>query len=350
MASSDRLVYRLDLKLRSLHKEQSLVTKTGKTGILDQPFLSEYLRLANTEEIVPGVEFIALDALSKNFNLYEDDRERQQILAAMADELNDSAPNNILASIQIIQNLYPSIYLLGEQQLTLTRDRAIDNGKGFATIINPPTIASPSPAPNPTPTIHTTPAISQQPLATGKESQPKSGLVIGFCIVSAVIGGAIANSFSKSPNPAPTAANNPQPIATGVQASSIENNNSAPTNTVATPQTRPSPAQAIRDHYQALNARNYDLTWDNLTSRFKSESGNSSTLARKEYEDWWNSVRSIDLQRAETASISSDGSRAVVSYRHGYTMNTGRFVQDKYTHIFLVWDEGKGKWLIDRRS
>ena len=167
-----------------------------------------------------------------------------------------------------------------------------------------------------------------------------------FCIVSAILGGVIVNSFNKSPNPA----NTPQPTSTGVQASSIGNNNSAPNRTVTAPQTRLSPAQAIRDHYQALNARNYDLAWDNLTSHFKSESVNSSTLARKEYEDWWNSVRSIDLQRVETSSISSDGNSAVVNYRHGYTMNSGRFIQDRHTHIFLVWDVEKSKWLIDKRS
>jgi hypothetical protein len=235
-----------------------------------------------------------------------------------------------LASIQTIHNIYPSIYLLAQEQLILTRGRATKEAE----------------VRNELPVIEAPP----EPI-TPKQPQTKSGLVIGVCIISAIFGGAIVNSFSKSPNPAsPTAANNPQPISSGVQASSTGNNNLVPTSTAATPQTRPSPAQAIRDHYQALNARNYDLTWDNLTSRFKSESGNSYTLARKEYEDWWNSVRSIDLQRAETASVSSDGSRAIVSYRHGFTMNTGRFVQDKHTHIFLVWDEEKGKWLIDKRS
>jgi hypothetical protein len=239
-----------------------------------------------------------------------------------------------LASIQTIHNIYPSIYLLAQDQLILTKGRATKGTEVPPVDRNDSTILTASPE-----------------QITPKQPQSKSGLVIGFCVISAILGGVIVNSFNKAPNSAlPTAAKTSQPISTGIQSSSVGNNNSAPTSTVATPQTRPSPAQAIRDHYQALNARNYDLTWDNLTSRFKSESGNASTLARKEYEDWWNSVRSIDLQRAEMVSISSDSSRAIVSYRHGYTMNTGRFVQDKHTHIFLVWDEGKGRWLIDKRS
>jgi hypothetical protein len=334
MASIDSLIPELDRKLRSLHQEQSLVIKTGKTGILEQPLLPEYLRLTKTDGIVAGVEFIALDALSKHFNLYEDERDRQQILAAMADELDAAAASNILASIQTIQNDYPSIYQLAKEQLILTKGRA------------EPKIEVPPPV-----NVKDLPTTAPQlPTLTPKQSQPKSGLIIGFCIVSAIVGGAIASSFNKSPTAvSPISVNSSQPNSTNIQTSSVENNKPIPTGTAAKKQTRPSPAQAIRDHYQALNARNYNITWDNLSSRFKSESGNSSTFARKEYEDWWNSVRSIDLQRAETSSISSDGSSAVVNYRHGYTMNSGRFVQDKHTQLFLVWDEGKGKWLIDRR-
>jgi hypothetical protein len=334
MASIDSLIPELDRKLRSLHQEQSLVTKTGKIGMLEQPLLPEYLRLTTTDGIVPGVEFIALDALSKHFNLYEDERECQQILAAMADELNDSAASDILSSIQIIQNDYPSIYQLAKEQLILARGRAEPKTEflppvevKYSHMISPPSKT-----------------------VTSKEPQTKLGLIVGFCIVSAIFGGAIASSFNKSSIPV-SIVNNPQlTTPTNTQTSSVENNKPIPTSTAAKKQSRPSPAQAIRDHYQALNARNYNITWDNLSSRFKSESGNSSTLARKEYEDWWNLVRSIDLQRAETSSISSDGSRAVVNYRHGYTMNSGRFVQDQHTQLFLVWDEEKGKWLIDRRS
>lgn len=124
MASIDLLIPELDRKLRSLHQEQSLVIKTGKTGILEQPLLPEYLRLTTADGIVPGIELIALDARSKYFNLYEDERDRQQILAAMADELDDAAASDILASIEIIQSDYPSIYQLAKEQLMLTKGRA----------------------------------------------------------------------------------------------------------------------------------------------------------------------------------------------------------------------------------
>ena len=331
MASIDLLIPELDRKLRSLHQEQSLVTKSGKTGILEQPLLPEYLRLTKADGIVPGVELIALDALSKYFNLYEDERDRQQILAAMADELDAAAAGDILASIQIIQNDYPSIYQLAREQLILTKGRAEPK-----TEFLPPVNVKDLP---------TTDSLPQA--VTSKQPKNKSGLIIGFCLVSAIAGGAITKSFNKSPVVI-SGVNNPQQQ--GSQTSSVRNKKLIKTKTAAKQQTRPSPAQAIRNHYQALNARNYNVTWNNLSSRFQSESVSSSTLARKQYEDWWNSVRSVDLQRVETSSISSDGSRAVVNYRHGYTMNDGRFVQDKHTKLFLVWDKVKSKWLIDRRS
>ena len=331
MASIDLLIPELDRKLRSLHQEQSLITKTGKTGITEQPLLPEYLRLTKTDGIVPGIELIALDALSKHFNLYGDERDRQQILAAMADELDAAAASDILGSIQIIQNDYPSIYQLAKNQLILTKGRAEPK-----TAVLPPVNAE-------DPLL-----IAELPQAgTPKKPKSKFGLFIGFCIVSAIAGGTIVNSSKKSPVAVSGISNSQQK---GPRTSSVKNKKLIKTQTAAKKQTRPSPAQAIRNHYQALNARNYNVTWDNLSSRFKSESVSSSTLARKQYEDWWNSVRSVDLQRVETSSISSDGSRAVVNYRHGYTMNDGRFVQDKHTKLFLVWDKTKSKWLIDRRS
>jgi hypothetical protein len=109
MANVDSLITKLDQMLRALHQEQSLVTKTGKTGLLQQPLLPEYIRLTTTDGILPGIQLMVVDALSKNFNLYEDNREPQQILAATADELDDSKNSDILASIQIIQDIYPSI-------------------------------------------------------------------------------------------------------------------------------------------------------------------------------------------------------------------------------------------------
>ena len=89
MANIELLISKLDRKLKSLQQEQSLATTTDKAGTLEQGYLSDYVRLTTTDGVIPGVEFIILDSLSKHFNLYEDDREHQQILAAMAGELKE---------------------------------------------------------------------------------------------------------------------------------------------------------------------------------------------------------------------------------------------------------------------
>jgi hypothetical protein len=446
MASIDLLISKLDRKLRSLHQEQSLVTKTGKTGILEQPCLSEYLQLVNAEGIVPGVELIAMDALSKHFNLYED-RERQQILAAMAEELSNSSDAEVLSSIQNVKNIYPSIYSLDRQQFDLIQERA----GGDKTRVDPlpPQPDKISKPIDPTPFPHQTltnpqnnsvllvvmgivcaamfgALISQQfnnklPNSTainsgGTERQSSENIMLGNWSGSYANGNSVLRVTARSGKSFTgqidtegkrgekitlniTGEVDPSSKQVSFKETAIVNNindvkwwlgensgvlsddkqtisgngsdshgnryawnlskkasvASNSSNTQANTIDRPSPSQFLKDHYQQLNqsiqSRNYDMPWSNLSANFRSSViRKSEDIARKEYEEWWNSVRSVDLQRSETLSMSSDGNKAIVSYSHGYTMTSGRFVQDKHTRIFLVWDRAKNKWSIDSRS
>jgi hypothetical protein len=164
MANIELLISKLDRRLKSLHQEQSLVNQANKIGSLEQGLLSEYIRLTTTGGIIPGVEFIVLDSLLKHFNLYEDDRERQQILSAMAGELHDANRSDLLASSKIIQNAYPSIYLLTQERLNLTTIRPLS---WIVEIL--------------------------------KKPEARSKLVIGIAIIGAAIFGAIiSNTFNKS--------------------------------------------------------------------------------------------------------------------------------------------------------
>ena len=243
MANIDLLIPKLDQKLRALHQEQALITKTGRTGLLVQPLLPEFIRLTTTEGIIPGIELMVVDALAHNFNLYEDDRERQQILAAQADELNDSRDSDILASIQIIQDIYPSIYSLAQDRLILTRDRAISKITGVvpapierlavsdsnrATSISQPIV----------------PPVTQisPPSAIVTSPQSKSMLVMGLSITCAVLFGAVvATSVNKSPTPStPAASSTPAPVSS-IQADS-QANTPAPAQAPSPP---PTPASSI---------------------------------------------------------------------------------------------------------
>jgi ARC6-like, IMS domain len=242
MANVDLLITKLDQKLRALHQEQSLVTKTGKTGLLQQPLLPEYIRLTTMDGILPGIQLIVVDALSKNFNLYEDNREPQQILAAKADELDDSKDSDILASIQIIQDIYPSIYSLAQEQLILTRDRAISKITGVVPAPVDRKEATPS---QPNPPLITQSVPQAQPVTTQPQSKSGSGLVMGLGIACAVLFGAVVSStLNKSPNSSPLVANNntQAPVSAPItQASSQTNTPSS----AQVPIPLPTPASSI---------------------------------------------------------------------------------------------------------
>jgi hypothetical protein len=236
MANVDLLISKLDQKLRSLHQEQTLITKTGRTGLLTQPLLPEYIRLTTMDGILPGIQLIVIDALSNDFNLYEDNRERQQILAEQADELDDSKASDILASIQIIQDIYPSVYSLAQDRLVLTRDRAISQITGVL-----PTPVDRTPATLSQSTLPPTTQLTQQPVII-TSPQSKSGLVMGLGITCAVLFGAVvSNSFNKSPNlSTPVTSNNTQTTAPSTQANSQTN-----TSLAQAPTPLPTPTSSI---------------------------------------------------------------------------------------------------------
>lgn len=126
MANIDLLISKLDHRLRSLHQEQLLVAKVDEASSLEQRYISDYIQITKTGGIIPGVEFMILDSLSRYFNLYEDDLEHQQILVTMAGELKDASRRDLLASTKIIQNNYPSIYLLTQESLTQNEPSALN--------------------------------------------------------------------------------------------------------------------------------------------------------------------------------------------------------------------------------
>ena len=193
MSNVEATIGKLDRQLRAIEKEQSIVTKTGKTGLLENPLLSEYLRLTTTDAIVPGVQYIALDALAKYFKLYEDG-ERQQILAAMADDLDDSSNSEVVASLQIVENIYPSIYSLGQEQFSITKERALRSMTGLSiptSQVNnpqPPTISAPETK---------QPETVSLPPATTPNNSNNSALLVGMGLICAVMFGAlVANNVN----------------------------------------------------------------------------------------------------------------------------------------------------------
>jgi hypothetical protein len=132
------LIARLDRELRSIHQDLSLVTKTGKAATRQELLLAEYLELTQTEGIIPAIQYIVLDGLTRHFNLDADEQQRQQLLVAMAEELEISIESDILVSIQIVQYTYPSIYQISQEPLELTQNRALEHLTNLPVPESPP--------------------------------------------------------------------------------------------------------------------------------------------------------------------------------------------------------------------
>jgi hypothetical protein len=304
MANIELLISKLDRRLKSLHQEQSLVNRANKIGSLEQGLLSEYIRLTIAGGIIPGIEFIILDSLSKHFNLYEDNRERQQILVAMVDEIKDSATADISASIQVIRNAYPSIYLLTQQKLILIRVCQV------STIVR-----------------------------VLKEPETRSRLVIGSIAFCAAIFGAILSTNLNRPlsYSSSNANENPQTLAPLVQATN-QNNTPLPTQTsnptqTTTPQRVPieeSSPVVTEDKQSRLSLSAYQSQCTFLSNHNESENiiddkcNIAQTTDQKNYTIYWSNsgtLSNIEIITDSQAIIDGEQAKIVDKNSSGITIS-----------------------------
>jgi hypothetical protein len=119
----------------------------------------------------------------------------------------------------------------------------------------------------------------------------------------------------------------------------------SPSSVASSPSTnsdRLSPDRAMINHYQAINNGNLDEAWSDLTTQFK---GAGLIKGKREFDEWWNSVKSTNVDSVKIISSSED--RAVVKIDLVYTLKQGRVFRDPRNKLKLVWDENSKKWLID---
>ncbi len=107
---------------------------------------------------------------------------------------------------------------------------------------------------------------------------------------------------------------------------------------------RPAPDVFVREHYIALNNRQYQETWDHLSPKFQ-----SVAVSYSEYQKWWNSVNKIIIgdikivqQNTDTAIINAD-----LSYQK---YNNKPPVKDEKSNIHLIWSNQTNSWLLDSKS
>jgi serine/threonine protein kinase, bacterial len=102
---------------------------------------------------------------------------------------------------------------------------------------------------------------------------------------------------------------------------------------------RPSAVDFTISHYQKINDRNYEFTWNHLSERFKKIS-----KSYIDYQNWWNKVDEIKI--GEVKLIEQNQKTAIVDIPLTYIMSNGDFITDKKTRLSLVWSHELSSWLI----
>jgi serine/threonine protein kinase, bacterial len=278
------------------------------------------------------------------------------------------------------------------------RDR-YQNATEFLTALTSP----PTPAPNLVGNPHANPVnnsnvatyvVSPAPaLATQVSTTPaasKNNLIVGGAIATTIVGGALAtalffnNSGSKVNSPSannpgtkesiaptvsispsvtptpeivPSPANTPLPPAktpnSAIPSASPKTPVSVPSNsTPVTPKpttatTNPNnssidPATTVTGYYNDLNSRNYNAAWSKLPPDLQ---GNRQVhpAGYQSFQDWWNSVESIEIRNVRVISRTPQTAEAVA--RTVYHMKNGRSAPYALRY-FLVWDDSNQSWQI----
>ena len=104
---------------------------------------------------------------------------------------------------------------------------------------------------------------------------------------------------------------------------------------------RPLPAQAIRNYYTTINNNDYRTAWNQLTPKFKREKSNNDY---SEYVNWWNTVERVEIDQVNTLSATSDTANVEVKLK--YRMKDGRVSPNSHT-FKLVWNLTQKSWNFD---
>jgi serine/threonine protein kinase, bacterial len=126
-----------------------------------------------------------------------------------------------------------------------------------------------------------------------------------------------------------------------------ESKSEAPVRSVDTPKpskpqstvTRPNAGQFVRDHYGEINDRNYDKSWQNLSSGFQRD----KAKGYGSYTDWWNSVERVQINAVTVGR--QDGNSAEVDANLRYVMKDGGTDVDS-SQLYLEWNGDRQSWEI----
>jgi serine/threonine protein kinase, bacterial len=136
--------------------------------------------------------------------------------------------------------------------------------------------------------------------------------------------------------PKPSASNSPTP------SPSITPTSPSPSNSPSPIVNTPDPANTVSDYYGDLNSRNYNSAWNKLPTELRDDA-KVHPAGYKSFEDWWNSVDSIEIRNIRV--VSRDNEKAEAIARTVYRMKDGRTAPYALRY-FLEWDANQRGWAI----
>jgi hypothetical protein len=106
----------------------------------------------------------------------------------------------------------------------------------------------------------------------------------------------------------------------------------------------PQTAQGFISYYfDAINSRNYSLTWSFLTDRFKNNMVGDSQNNFQAYADYWNTVNRVDVQDIYAFC---QGDLCAVSATLQMNYSNGQVDSSTYPYT-LVYDHTRTSWMFD---
>jgi type II secretory pathway pseudopilin PulG len=100
-----------------------------------------------------------------------------------------------------------------------------------------------------------------------------------------------------------------------------------------------SPVEFVREHYEILNQRQYEVAWNRLHPIFQNEAGSYS-----EYVRWWDSVSRIEIGKVSV--VRETDTITVVNAELSYVMKRGDVVKDTKPNLSLIGDGSAAGWKI----
>lgn len=116
-----------------------------------------------------------------------------------------------------------------------------------------------------------------------------------------------------------------------------------PQNPPQVPSDRPSPVDAARDYYAAINDNNIVLAWNTL-SRELQQDDELHPNGFRDYKAWWDTVNAVRVEDLRLVEAGEDTARVDVHLQ--YFMKSGETSTDAL-RIRWIWDRYNDRWVYD---